>query len=96
MLLEALYLIVARGGSDAGTMVRNAGAYIVVRELHLEVEDEGVRGLAERIVDLLMVETEGEGGTGQGAEIDRSQLEDLTTRKYDDNDDDDGKVIEIF
>lgn len=77
-------------------MVRNAGAYIVVRELHLEVEDEGVRGLAERIVDLLMVEAEGEGGTGQGAEIDRSQLEDSTTQKYNDNDDDDGKVIEIF
>lgn len=66
LLLEAVYLIVARGGSEARAEVRAQGGYVVLRELHLEVEDEGVRALVERIVDVLMGEEgEGEGRVGK-------------------------------
>lgn len=59
-LLESLYLLVVKGGRRA---VADAGAYVVVRECHVEVEDEGVREVCERLVQVLMQEEEeGEGG----------------------------------
>lgn len=38
--------------------MRNSGVYIVIRRLHEEVEDEDVRGLVERLVNVLMRDEE--------------------------------------
>lgn len=97
-LLEALYLLVTRGNIQAqkagkrkeGTrIVKDAGAYLVIRELHLEVEDEGVREVCERLVDVLMEDEDEEtvkdlGGVNGG------------DNGIEDDDDEEGKVVEIF
>lgn len=38
--------------------MRKHGVYIVIRRLHEEVEDEDVRGLVERLVNVLMRDEE--------------------------------------
>jgi hypothetical protein len=38
--------------------MRNSGVYIVIRRLHEEVEDEDIRGLVERLVNVLMRDEE--------------------------------------
>ncbi|KAL8929015.1 MAG: hypothetical protein Q9208_001458 [Pyrenodesmia sp. 3 TL-2023] len=55
-VVESLYLLVGRGGEEGKKAVKEGGAYAVLRELHLGVEDEGVRGCLERVVDVLMTE----------------------------------------
>ncbi|KAI4202146.1 MAG: hypothetical protein LQ350_002813 [Teloschistes chrysophthalmus] len=77
-IIEALFLILARCGEGAGEggeggeegakgaevreMVKGMGAYAVLREFHLAVdEDEGVRAGVERCVQLLMGGEEAEG-----------------------------------
>ncbi|KAL8698604.1 MAG: hypothetical protein Q9201_006473 [Fulgogasparrea decipioides] len=44
----------ARGGDEAKSLCKGMGAYAVLRELYLVVEDEGVREGVERCVQLLM------------------------------------------
>jgi hypothetical protein len=38
--------------------MRKTGVYVVVRRLHEEVEDEDVKGLVERLVNVLMRDEE--------------------------------------
>lgn len=78
--MECLYVVSARGGRD---VVKGAGAYVVVRELHVEVEDERVREWCERVVNVLMVDEEGEIPPS-----DKIQEED--------EDADDHTIVEIF
>ncbi|KAF6235096.1 hypothetical protein HO173_006723 [Letharia columbiana] len=52
--LETLFLLSTRGGVEGARLVKESGMYPVIRELHLEVEDEGVRRGCERLVDVLM------------------------------------------
>lgn len=52
--LETLWLLATRGGRGGRTAVRDGGTYPVVRELHLVVEEEGVRRACERLVDVIM------------------------------------------
>ncbi|CAD6565203.1 MAG: hypothetical protein ASARMPRED_006509 [Alectoria sarmentosa] len=52
--LETLFLLSTRGGVAGARLVMESGTYPVIRELHLEVEDEGVRRGCERLVDVLM------------------------------------------
>lgn len=66
--LETLFLLCTRGGArreqegegkgwergEGKRLVKEMGTYPVIRELHLEVEDEGVRRGCERLVDVLM------------------------------------------
>ena len=52
--LETLWLLATRGGLEGGRLVKDKGTYPVIRELHLQVEDEGVRKVCERIVDTIM------------------------------------------
>ena len=81
-LLEVLWLLVVRGGgkgdgdgkdggrglTEGARLVKERGGYVVVREVHLRWEDEGVRRWCERIVDVLMGgEGVAEGGKGGGA-----------------------------
>ncbi|CAL8581515.1 Protein hgh1 [Xanthoria parietina] len=53
-IVESLFLICARGGEGARKSVRDLGAYPVVREVHVGIEDEGIRESVERVVQLLM------------------------------------------
>ena len=39
-------------------IMRKSGVYVVIRRLHEEVEDEDVKGLVERLVNVLMREEE--------------------------------------
>jgi len=39
-------------------IMRKSGVYVVVRRLHEEVEDEDVKGLVERLVNVLMRDEE--------------------------------------
>jgi hypothetical protein len=85
-LLETLYLLVVRGdrqggGKEGRKVVGEGGTYLVVRELHREVEDEGVREGCERLVDVLMAVEDVE-GEGRGVE----EVEE----------DEESKVVEIF
>lgn len=65
MHLETLFLLSTRGGVEGARLVRESGTYPVVRELHLDVEDEGVRRGCERLVDVLMGD-EAVGGSHEG------------------------------
>ncbi|KAL8789225.1 MAG: hypothetical protein Q9195_006934 [Heterodermia aff. obscurata] len=94
-LLEALYLLVTRGdvesekagkGREGKRVVKEAGTYLVIRELHLGVEDEGVREGCERLVDVLMGEEMERGEEKVG---DSSAVEDV-------EEDDEEKIVEIF
>lgn len=70
LLLETLFLVTARGGTEGRDVVRGNGGYVVVRECHLRWEDERVRSSCERIVDVLMVgdkeEAEAEADAAKG------------------------------
>lgn len=52
--LETLFLLSTRGGVEGARLVKESGTYPVIRELHLDIEDEGVRRGCERLVDVLM------------------------------------------
>ena len=52
--LETLFLLATRGGVEGRRLVREGGAYPVVRELHLDFEEAGVRRGCERLVDVIM------------------------------------------
>ena len=86
----------ARKGKEGTRIVKEAGTYFVVRELHLEVEDEGVREGCERLVDVLMGDDD-EGGERKGDERVKD-LEDTNGRvnATDDEDEDEVTVVEIF
>lgn len=101
-ILEVLYLLVAKGDREAKETIRAGGTYYVVRELHLSVEDEGVREGCERLVQILMQE-EGEGSEliteGSQAGMLTENLKDAKPgEKMDDvdDDDDDDRIVEIF
>ena len=64
--LETLYLLATRGGVEGRRLVKEGGTYPVIRELHLQIEDEGVRRGCERLVDVLMG-NEAEGGSHERA-----------------------------
>ena len=84
--------------------LREAGCYFVVRELHLSVEDEGVREGCDRLVQVLMRDEEGENHTSEsrGAQVSTSGTKRdggndrgmMVTQA--DIDDEDEQIVEIF
>lgn len=52
--LETLWLLATRGGVEGRRLVKDGGTYLVIRELHLQIEDESVREGCERIVDVII------------------------------------------
>lgn len=57
--LETLLLLTtSRGGRD---MLRDVKVYPIVREVHLQVDDDDVRESVDRLVQVLMRDEEGEG-----------------------------------
>lgn len=87
-------------------MVKEAGAYVIIRELHLEVEDESVREVCERVVQVLMGD-EGEGlpaaseattagGSSKRAVGIAASAGKMVMQREEQDDDDDDKIVEIF
>ena len=64
-LVETVYIILGKGGKEVRTDMKGMGAYLVMRELHLDIEDDGVRAACERVVDVLMVDEEHERTSGR-------------------------------
>ena len=98
-LVESLFLICARGEEKARKRVRDMGAYAVVREVHVGVEDEGIRENVERVVQLLMGDEaelggrQGEQNSQQGDDERRLGRHGMREEEVDDEDD---KIVEIF
>jgi hypothetical protein len=61
-------LMILSSSRDGREKLREAGTYYVVRETHLRVEDEGVREVCDRLVQVLMRDEEGESGETNGEE----------------------------
>lgn len=112
-ILDVLYLLAVKGGGkkkEGRDIIRAAGGYFVVRELHVAVEDEGVREGCERLVQVLMHEDDDEGkgmlqeleeeeeeGSGDGdGDGGRMLTEKNKEEDESDDDDDDDRVVEIF
>lgn len=99
-ILEVLYLLVVKGDAEARETVQAGGTYYVVRELHLAVEDEGVREGCERLVQVLMQE-EGDGGESatvgsEGKMLMENSKDAKPGEKNDEDDDEDDRIVEIF
>ncbi|MCJ1460173.1 hypothetical protein MMC28_010552 [Mycoblastus sanguinarius] len=103
--LETLFLLSTRGGSVGRGLVKEAGTYPVIRELHLHVEDEGVRGACERLVDVLMGEEAGVEGhsTGfegrravEGAKGGEGEGRMVTQKDVQEEEDEDNEIVPIF
>lgn len=62
-LVETVYIILGKGTKEVRTEMKKMGAYLVMRELHLDIEDDGVRAACERVVDVLMIDEENEGAS---------------------------------
>lgn len=94
--LETLFLIVTKGAETGKKTVKEAGAYVIIRELHLEVEDEGVREVCERVVQVLMGdELEGEGVPNRQGMLETANGGSMVTQREVEDDDDD-QIVEIF
>lgn len=105
-ILDVLYLLAVKGAKKKGRdLIRAAGGYFVIRELHVAVEDEGVRERCERLVQVLMQEDdegeemlqklEEEEGSGDGDDGGRMLME--KSKEEDESDDDDeDDLVEIF
>ena len=105
-LLEVLYLIVVKGDRDGKNdekgvgknAIKDAGGYLVVRELHVVEEDEGVRTACERVVDVLLkgemekMEERRKGREKGGNE----EMGRVTELGGGEDEDEDEKVIEVF
>lgn len=80
-----LLLTTTREGRDH---LRKIKVYPIVRELHLQVDDEGVREACDRLVQVIMRKEEGEedGEEETGAKI---------TEIREDEEDEDEKIVEI-
>lgn len=75
-LVETIYVIVGKGGKEVRMGMKEMGAYLVVRELHLDIKDEGVRAACEKVVDVLMIDEENGGASGK-----KNSKEEEETRK---------------
>ena len=104
--LETLFLLATRGGVEGKRLVRERGTYAVIRELHLRIEDEGVRRGVERLVDVLMGD-EVLGGSHHKAvgihgaresiiERDRGGGRMVGQADVEENEDEDNQIVPIF
>lgn len=98
-VIESLYLLVGRGGEEGKKGVKEGGAYVVLRELHLWVEDEGVRECVETVVDVLMTEVGDEkilGKMGEEGKVVEVGEERGGRSAGVEGESEDDKVVEIF
>ena len=94
--LETLLVLVTKGGEAGKSWVQDAGAYVIIRELHLETGDEAVREVCERVVQILMGDdADGDGELDRQGTLEAASGGKMITQRQEEEDDDD-KVIEIF
>lgn len=74
-LVETVYIILGKGGKEMRTTMKDIGAYLVMRELHLEVEDDVVRAACEKVVDVLMIEDENGEASGEKSKQEEQEKE---------------------
>ena len=67
-LVETVYIISGKVGKEVRMQMKEMGAYLVVRELHLDIEDDEVRAACEKVVDVLMVDHENGEASGEKSE----------------------------
>ena len=97
-ILDTLYLLAVRS-EEGRRKVKEGGTYLVIRELHLQVEDEGVREGCDRIVQVIMGDDPPGGDVGMRDGFDQAQArgggEGKMVMEVEDDDEDD-KIVEIF
>ena len=94
--LETLFLLITKGGDSGKNAVRDAGTYVIVRELHLEIEDEAVREVCERVVQVLMGDEVGDEAIPEGqGNFEAASAGKMVTQKEEEEGEDD-KIVEIF
>lgn len=106
--LETLFLLATRGGVEGRRLVSEGGTYPVVRELHLDVEDEVVRRGCERLVDVIMGdeavggshEKVGAGAHGEARKQGNGPSQNVgrmvTQAEVEEDDDEDNQIVPIF
>ncbi len=103
--LETLWLLATRGGVEGRRLVKDGGTYPVIRELHLQIDDDGVRRGCERIVDVIMDDAvpggshEGVNGRAQHGTIETGNPQGgkmITKADVEDPEDDDNAIVPIF
>lgn len=87
--LETLLLLSTN--QESREVLRKVKVYPIVRECHLQVEDEGVREACDRVVQIIMRKEEGEEEDIPDQDANGGRLLEL---KNDDEEDDD-KIVEI-
>ncbi|KAL9639062.1 MAG: hypothetical protein Q9164_001159 [Protoblastenia rupestris] len=90
--VETLYLLAARGGREERRVMREQGVYIVVRQVHLEIEDKAIRRWCEKIVDLLL----GDGGKGQNGGGNKGMNEIGKVAEVTEDEDEEDRIVPIF
>lgn len=89
-------LMILSSSRDGREKLREAGTYYVVRETHLRVEDEGVREVCDRLVQVLMRDEEGESGETNGEEGALVKAGDVNgVGRVVEEDDEDEKIVEV-
>ena len=100
-LLEVLYLVIVKGGDEGKKEVKDAGGYLIVRELHLAEGDEGVRAGCERVVDVLLVgelEKMHEGGEGGEDTKKEDRIKEVQQQQQEEEkeEEEEEKIVEVF
>lgn len=101
--LETLWLLATRGGVAGARLVKDAGTYPIIRELHLRMDNEGIRRGCERIVDVIMGD-DMPGGSHEkvkgmnihGATDQGGAGRMVTQAKMKDDEDEDNAIVPIF
>lgn len=110
--LETLLLLSTRGGLVSKMLVRKRGTYPIIRELHLQVDDdEGVRRGCERLVNVIMSDdgTHGtvararDGAPGRSAGVGTATMKGrddvgrmVTQADIEQEDDEDDEIVPMF
>ena len=104
--LETLWLLATRGGVEGRRIVKERGTYPVIRELHLQIEDEGLRRGCERLVDVLMGDeiaslSKGAANGGDVIEMGNAAAEgnmitQTPAEDEDEDEDEDNAIVPIF
>ncbi|KAL6718231.1 Protein hgh1 [Lecanora helva] len=102
--LETIWLLATRGGIEGKRLVKERGTYPIIRELHLQMEDEGVRKGCEMIVDIIMGD-ESVGGSHEKVNVasEENSSKDgavaagsTTQQPTDEDEDEDNEIVPIF
>lgn len=103
--LETIWLLATRGGTESSRLIKERGTYPVIRELHLQIDDDAVRRGCERIVDVIM-DDEAPGGSHEKVDgaVQQKAITDtdtqgggmMVTHADMEEDEDDDAIVPVF